>query len=252
MAGRDEEAEKASRWLQTGSGVLSVLADSSDEHALVAAVGIDRKIESALTNVIVCVLEQARQLLGATHQITFGWQLDDPSLLGTIIDKRHRAIVPMSRNGTGAQHADLELNRRPNHTKFVAAIEQSLWNGEEPQQRDSSFRNDSAFYKKAQVKEEAERRAKASGRSITIYRRLFPAGGVGKKSVWASEEFAHHLVPILLAGSWSEGNEADHSALAELACSDYAAINRVLARWKNQPDSPLRHVGDAWELEPLH
>lgn len=250
LAGRDDDAEKASQWLQTGSGVLSVLADSSDEAlAFIAAVGVDRRIENALMNVIVVSdPEQARQFLGSAHQVTFGWQLDDPSLLGTIIDKGHRAILPMSRNGTGGQHADLELNRRPNRSKFVAAIEQSLWNGEEPQQRDASFRNDSSFYKKAQVEEEAERRARACGRSITVYRRLFPAGGVGKKSVWASEGFAHDLVPILLAGSWTEGNEADHSALAELACSDYAAINRVLARWRNQSDSPLRHVGNAWEL----
>ncbi len=33
-----------------------------------------------------------------------------------------------------------------------------------------------------------------------------------------------------------------------LASSDYATVNNVLARWKNQPDSPLRHVGNAWEL----
>ena len=250
LAGREKEVETASQWLQTGLGVLRVLADSSDEAlAFIAAIGLDRSIDDTLANNIVVVndAEQARQLLNATNQITFGWQLEDPSLLGTITDKGHRAIVPMSRNATGAQHAEPSLVRRSGYTKFVEAVKKSLRDALPPKNPASPLSNASAVAEEdQQLRKAAEKRAKESGRSITVYRRLYPAFGVAMRPDWASREGG--LVPILLAGSWAEGNEADQAALSSLAASEYASVNHVVARWKNQPDSPLRQVADAWEL----
>ena len=250
LAGREKETNTASQWLQTGSGVLRVLADSSDEGlAFIAAVGIESSVETPFTNSIVVVrdAEQARQFLNATHPVTFGWLLEDPSLLGTIVDRGHRAIAPMSRNATGAQHAELALIRRPGYEKFVEAVQKTLRDALPPQRPEGPLANAKVAVKDDErLKKEAEKRAKESGRSITVYRRLYPAFGIAPQPTWAKRE--EGLIPILLAGSWAEGNEADHVALSVLASSDYHSVNNVLARWKNQPDSPLRHIGDTWEL----
>jgi addiction module HigA family antidote len=234
LAGRGSAVDRAAEWFETGSGVLRLLADSTDEAlAFMAAVGLARSTGSGnlLTNaIIVDDAEQARQLMATSHRLTFGWRLDDPSLLGTIIDKGHRAFVPVARSTAGAEHADLELPRL-GRSEFVTSIRDTL------RDQDDSKKE-----------EEANLRARVSGRSITVYRRLYAAAGVSRPPRWASPEHAGELIPILLAGSWSESNEADRSALAELAGYDYTGISRLLARCRNQPDPPLRQIGDTWTL----
>lgn len=233
LAGRSSEADKVAEWLESGAGVLRVLADSTDEAlAFMAAVSATRALPgNLLTNTIVVEdAEQARQLMTTSHQLTFGWRLDDPSLLGTIIDKGHRAFVPVSRSTAGAQHADLELPRL-GRGEFVAAIKDTLDDHDDPKKE-----------------EEANRRARISGRSITVYRRLYASAGVSQAPRWATPEHAGELIPVLLAGSWSESNEGDQSALSTLAGCDYLSISRLLVRCKNQPDCPVRQIGDTWTL----
>ena len=266
LAGRGAAANKVGEWLETGSGVLRVLADSTDEAiAFMAAVGITRSTHSGnlLTNTIVVNdAEQARQLMTTSHRLTFVWQIEDPSLLGTIIDKGHRSFVPVSRSTAGAEHADLELPRL-GRAEFVAAIKDALNDHLENRHEVNPLagglgRSAAEFMvspkdilrkqNDSKNEEEANIRARASGRSITVYRRLYAAAGVSRPPQWASPEHAGELIPILLAGSWSESNEADRSALSELAGYDYITISRLLARCRNQPDCPVRQIGDAWTL----
>ena len=268
LAGRAVAADKAGEWLETGCGVLRVLADSTDEAiAFMAAVGITRSTHSGnlLTNtIVVSDPEQARQLMGTSHRLTFVWRIEDPSLLGTIIDKGHRAFVPVSRSTAGAEHADLELPRL-GRIEFVASIKGSLSAHEDLKKQhdlnllaEGTGRSAEEFiappknilrkHNESKNEEEANIRARASGRSITVYRRLYAAAGVSESPQWASLEHAGDLIPILLAGSWNESNEADRSALSELAGCDYIAISRLLARCRNQSDCPIRQIGDTWTL----
>ena len=268
LAGRAVAADRAGEWLETGSGVLRVLADSTDEAiAFMAAVGITRSTHSGnlLTNTIVVNdAEQARQLMATSHRLTFVWQIEDPSLLGTIIDKGHRSFVPVSRSTAGAEHADLELPRL-GRTEFVASIKDAL-NAHEDLKKQQGVnllgggmgRSAEEFIappkdilrkqNDSKNEEESNIRARASGRSITVYRRLYAAAGLSAPPQWASPERAWELIPILLAGSWNESNEADRLALSQLAGCDYIAISRLLARCRNQTDCPIRQIGDTWTL----
>ena len=263
LAGRAGPAEKVGEWLDAGSGALRVLADSPDEAlAFMAAVGITRATNSGnlLTNsIVVTDAEQARRLMGTSHRLTFGWQIDDPSLLGIIIDKGHRAFVPVSRSTGGAEHADLELPRL-GRAEFIAAVKDALGSQDQlsTQQADPTARSIRSVRELASPQsalremndrrheDEAKVRAKESGRSLTVYRRLYSAAGVSQPPQWATPEHAGELIPILLAGSWSESNEADRSALAALTGYEYTVVSRLLARLKNQSDSPVRQLGDTW------
>jgi addiction module HigA family antidote len=235
LAGRGPAADRVAEWLSSGSGVFRVLGDSWDEAlAFMAAVAVTRSdgpLNNALTDTIVIGdAEQARQLMATPRRLTFVWQIDDPSLLGTLIDKGHRAFVPVSRSTAGAEHADVELPRL-NRAEFVAAIKDTL-SGLDDEKRD----------------DEANARARESGRSITVYMRRYATAGLARTPSWANPKEAGELIPVLLAGGWNESNEADKSALSALAGCDYLSISRLLARCRNQPDSPIRRIGDTWTL----
>ena len=252
VAGRKKEAETVAQWLETGSGVLRVLADSADEAlAFVSAVAVMNQATSAnreCAEIIVATdSEQVRQLMRVSHQLTFGWRIDDPSLLGIIVDEGHSALVPLSRSTVSSEHADVELPRL-GRAEFVAAIKEALLREPIDSIEDAQRREQAKREEEARREEEASHRARKSGRSITVYRRMFAAHGVAQLPAWATPERAQELVPVLLAGGWSETNKSDQLAVSKLAGTGYEAVSKTLMRWKNQPDAPIRRIGDAWSL----
>jgi hypothetical protein len=252
IAGRKKEAETVAQWLQAGSGVLRVLADSADEAlAFVSAVAVMNQASSAnrdCAEIIVATdAEQIRQLMGTSHQLTFGWRIDDPSLLGIVVDKRHRALVPLNRSAGSSEHADVELPRQ-GRAEFVAAIKDALPRQPIDTTEDAQIQEQARRKEETKREEEANRRARKCGRSITVYRRMFAAHGVAQLPAWATPERAQELVPVLLAGGWSETNKSDQRAISKLAGTGYEGVSKTLMGWVNQPDAPIRRIGDAWSL----
>lgn len=235
LAGRTEAAERTAEWLKTGTGVLRILADSSDEALAfvgsIAANSTEMIVKNALTDVVVVSeIEQARQLMATRDPLTLAWKVTDPALLGTLTDRGHRAVVPVGRSMAGAEHSDIELSRSP-RSEFVSAIQGSL-RGPTDEQRN----------------EEANIRAWECGRSITVYRRRYAAAGIASTPHWASPKEAGELVPLLLAGGWLESNNADKDVLSQLGGCEYIALSRLVSQWSTQSDSPFRRIGDAWTL----
>ena len=239
LAGRNVEVEKLCQWLDGGTGVFRILADSADEAlAFAAAVSVTRQDAIVLNRlgqtIVATDPEEVRQLMSVEHSLTFGWRLDDPSLLGTLIDEGHRAILPLGRSAVVVASPDVELPRLA-RGQFVTAIKNSL-SGSSDEKEDRKW------------EDEANRRARMSGRSITVYRRLFASAGTAPIPSWATVDNAHHLVPIVLATGWSEENTADRLALAKLAGSEYERVSQTATRWKTQPDAPVRRIGSSWVL----
>lgn len=69
-----------------------------------------------------------------------------------------------------------------------------------------------------------------------------------KCPLWATPNEARSILPILLAGKWVDSNPPDQEILAKLAGTSYEDLNKVLSRWANEPDAPIRRVGDTWFL----
>jgi len=239
LAGRNAEVDTLAQWLEGGAGVFRILADSVDEAlAFVSAVSLKGQ-ESQTTHriaqtIVATDTEQVRRLMAVEHQLTIGWRLDDPSLLGTLADEGHRAVLPLGRNSAVIERPDIELPRL-GRSQFVAAIKDAL-------SGPGAANND------ANGEEEANRRTRKSGRSITVYRRLFASAGAAQLPPWATLEMAEQIIPILLAGSWNESVEADRLVLARLAGDGYDIVGRTAARWRTQTDSPVRRIGDTWVL----
>ncbi len=246
LAGRAAEAAKLETWMKTGAPVIRVLADSIDEAvgfwaAVLAKPGPEN--EGLLARVVVASDgERVREMMTSSQALTFAWKLDDPSLLATVADRGHRVFVPLAKSAAANPTIDIELPRL-DRREFIAAIKSVL-------PREAGEGDDPGRARLADMKREHEafRLWSKSGPSLTVYRRLFAAHGISSQPEWAAPQQGLELLPVLLAGSWSETNEADRSALAKLANCEYDSISRTMALWRNRPDSPIRRIGDTWML----
>ncbi len=66
---------------------------------------------------------------------------------------------------------------------------------------------------------------------------------------WANKGATDVLVPALLAGSWSEEtdrSEGDRKVLETLSGRSYEELRSELLNWVNEPDTPIRLVGNTW------
>lgn len=252
VAGRDPEAKKVRQWLETGSGVFRVVGDSSDEAlAFPAAVSITAEQEPHQVGLgpvtVVTDVEQARQLLSVEHQLTIAWRVDDTSMLGALVDEGHRAILPLGRSSSLVGSPDIELPRL-RRAEFISATKEALLSDFNESHGPAWQQEEDRRAQAAKWEEEASRRARRCGRSITVYRRLFASAGAARLPAWASIEKADELIPVVLAGSWSEDNDADRQAIAKLAGREYEAVSRTATRWRTQTDAPVRRIGETWRL----
>ena len=75
--------------------------------------------------------------------------------------------------------------------------------------------------------EDAHRFAHASGRSITVLRRLMPAAP-SYRATWA-EPASPELVAALFAGAWVETSARDRKIISNLAGRRYEDVEAALA-----------------------
>lgn len=114
LAGRAAVAEKVSEWLTNGTGVLHVLADSSEEALAFVAATIaeqaDHRAQDRMAGIIsVSDSEQARQLISVDRQLTLVWRIDDPTLSGSVTNAGHRLVIPLARSAARAETAEIDL-----------------------------------------------------------------------------------------------------------------------------------------------
>jgi len=234
LAGRDDGIKRLQQWLQQGPSVLRILADSPDEAVAFVAAAVSTVDSDHIfaRSVLVTDAEAARQLIAGSESLTLVWMIDDPSLIPSAVEEQHSVIVPLGRGATMNDAPDIELSRLGRNA-FVTALKDVL-PGEDQTAKEK----------------EAERIARKTSRSLTVYRRLYPSSGVVKRPAWAEPQpdQAGSLIAALLAGSWNERTEADKTVLERLAGGDYTSVARVLTQWRNQPDSPVRRLGDVWSL----
>ena len=77
-----------------------------------------------------------------------------------------------------------------------------------------------------------------------LRRRLAVSGSMPPR--WAQPANGGEIVPIVLAGAWREGNEADEQVLSRLAGRPYAEISSLCTRWAAEDDMPVRREGPVW------
>src|SRR6266545_4092941 len=74
---------------------------------------------------------------------------------------------------------------------------------------------------------------------------IHPASLIPK---WAAPDVARSFLPALLAGRWTDDAPADQGIVAGLAGVAYADYRKLLLRWSNEPDPPVRQIGNLWTV----
>lgn len=93
--------------------------------------------------------------------------------------------------------------------------------------------------------EEIERLERESGRSLTVLRRRLAQSPELRSPSWSSDgKVARTLIPLMLAGAWKTGNDADQILLCELSgIGEYAELEQQISVLQNSNDSPVWSIG---------
>lgn len=109
--------------------------------------------------------------------------------------------------------------------------------------------NFDAFSKALQAmgkpRDEINKLARASGRSLTVLRRQLAKIPAVRKPAWAEDSTtASKLVPLVLAGAWNTRNKADQKILSELAGTPFETVEKHILDLLRLNDSPIWSVGE--------
>ena len=99
------------------------------------------------------------------------------------------------------------------------------------------------------IEEEAHRFARASGRSLTVLRRLMPAAPHFKPR-WA-DNVPTELIAAMLASGWDETSETDKKIVATIAGASYNEVEEKLAPLATLLDGPIVRSGALWKIRSL-
>jgi transcriptional regulator with XRE-family HTH domain len=95
---------------------------------------------------------------------------------------------------------------------------------------------------------EADKWATASGGSLAVLKRLRARHPGTVHPQWSRPPHARAVVPLLLAGRWSDTSEGDRLALAKLADAPYREVVERAERWSRDSDPLLTRAPSRWEL----
>ena len=109
--------------------------------------------------------------------------------------------------------------------------------------------NSDAFSKALQAmgksRDEINKLALASGRSLTVLRRQLASVPADGKPVWAKNSTtASKLVPLVLAGVWNTRNKTDQKILSELAGTSFETVEKNILDLLRVDDPPIWSVGE--------
>jgi transcriptional regulator with XRE-family HTH domain len=90
--------------------------------------------------------------------------------------------------------------------------------------------------------------ATIAGGSIAVLKRRTSRHPGTVHPEWSRQPSARAVVPLLLAGQWSDSSEGDRRALEKLAEAPYSEVVELAERWSAAPEPMLRRGPSRWEL----
>lgn len=225
LAGRQENAESARRYLQHGTGTLAVIADSPREGlALIAAsiTGLDPEEQEHIRSRFLLAEDPTvlRELITTADHLIIGWLATDTTSVGLATHRGHRVILPTRENPKRGEGLTVA---RPDSDALITAL------------------TDAGI-----TEERAKVLVREAGRSITVLHRQLDTAPAPPE--WATPTTARELIPAVLASAWDEQRPQDQVVLATLAGTDYAAVVALMARWSHVPDAPVQQTGTVWTI----
>lgn len=230
LTDRDETHIAVLKWLRGAPQLIAVQADAPDEAMAFFYAAMSPLPEAyRLSHLGRCVVadsaETARQLVGLGTPLIIVLINPEAGLVRRLVDDGHHVFAA----------CDSRLV-----TSFGAHRLARPWR----------FHLQEVLIKAGLSEEQAHRLAHASGRSITVLRRLMPAAPISRHD-WAVSA-PPDLIAAMFAGAWVGTNPADRRIVAALAGCDYDQLEAALAPLAAKPDSPIVRLGNVWKIASLH
>jgi hypothetical protein len=226
LAGRGEAAETLRKWLTNPPSVMSIRGNSVDEAIGVFAAVAERLPDSERERlrsraVVVDTPDTWREVSGIRTPLVLVAPDPVASAASQAVGRGHHVFVASgAETAAGKAIIDLPPLARGELERAIVAMGV-------PEGR-------------------AKEIASESKGVVAVVTDLLGAGATANTPRWADPAHGPHLVPLLLAGSWSE-SEADREAVRSLARVSPDDFDRLLIRWANAVDPPVRRVGEVWE-----
>ncbi len=227
LTGRDAEQAAVLRWLRGPAAQLSVQAEAPEEaiaflHASISPLPKPYRLTYFSQCVVADAPETARELVGLGTPLVIVMAEPDAGLAQRLVADGHHVF--------GAYG--------PNATAFNAQRLPRPWR----------FDLQGALVAAGVTDEEAHRLAHASGRSITVLRRLMPAAPQHRTS-WATHP-SPELIAAMFAGAWSDSAPRDRQILSDLTGRPYEDVASALAPLAGL-GGPLVRAGEIWKVVSL-
>ncbi|MEI6494472.1 MAG: hypothetical protein WCO03_00225, partial [bacterium] len=230
LSGRKNEVERVQKWIVANPSILEVRGDSPDEpfaflYASMTGLPDAEKLRAFSRCIVVENIQQLRSCtLMFQNPLIIVAPAECRDAAGAAVAKGHHVFLSADSRSIDLRKTLVELSR-PDAT----VIEQELIKGGMPHTK-------------------AQQIARDFGRSIPVLRRhLFLS--TAKEPAWAEPEAAKFLIPILLAGAWSEQKEEDRKIIEALSGMNHEAFIKGITPFLTVDDSPLRKVGPVWALK---
>lgn len=226
LAGRTDAADQLMERLVQGPAIIPLKADSIEESVAFLAASLQRLGDA-----------EREQVLGRTLVVsdapTWNWAVHAgghlllvplvPDLaLGEALQAGHDVVVPIGRDVPTALSDVLTLPRLDRTAAALALQGDGL-----------------SESRAARLSLLGRRNLLSLRRSIAHVPRL-------ERPDWAKGLDAHDLLGPSLCSSWDDTVEGDRSVVATVAGDTYDSVGELVTRWSNDPDPPLRQVGNKW------
>ena len=226
-AGREQAKNQVQAWLRGTAAVLHVRADNPREAVAFLASCVmqlpPEEQDSVRYRTLITDDPETLRALSVTREpLTIAYRGDDTTPIIGAVQRGHRVLLPLARAG-GRATDQVVLSRQPPDAFVRALVEAGL------------------------SEERSWALVRETGRNISALQRRLGTFSTNIP-LWAQPPTAHDLVPLLLAGSWNDQDEADRDILVELAGKSFDEIGRTGASWSQGVDAPLRHAGSVWDF----
>jgi hypothetical protein len=225
IGGREKNRDLVINWLRGNPDVLTFQGESQKEvSAFLAAVvqGLEpEERANILDRAVVINCETSWQhLIESTDPMILIVELREPEGIGTATQNGHHVFVPCDRVSSDREN----LLPRIVHDAAEKALQGMGLN-----------RRKSYSY------------ATLARRSLSALRRKLAITKKIQQPAWAKPNEARVLIAPLLVSTWSD-SDGDRKIIEQISGQSYEEIEPHLVRWANEPDSPVRRVGDVWMI----
>ena len=228
LAGRDATVSEIRDALGQAPKPITVVGPSREEAlAIVCAslVGDGDEVDDLRSRALVVRAAGAwDRLVDSGHRLVLVPSFDDADL-ASALGKGHHVVVPVGRDARRATgHIEVPLLDRQKATEVLVAEPVGI-------ERDV-----------------ADRHAGHARRNLLSLRRTLAINSAFEKPSWSQDAQGRRLVPLVLAGSWSEDVEVVREAIEALTGRTYTDVEGDLAVWSAMEDTPLLRTGTTWRV----